>query len=35
VVDRERILVEELLEEGNGGTGIMVWLYVCLGGKFC
>ena len=35
VVDRVRILVEELLEEG--GTGIMVWLCVCLagGGKLC
>ena len=38
MVDRVRILVEELLEEGDGGTGIMVCLpvYVCLGGcKFC
>jgi len=34
VVDRVRILVEELLEEGDGGTGIMVCLpvYVRLGG---
>jgi len=31
VVDRVRILVEELLEEGDGGMGIMVWLYVGLG----
>ena len=38
VVDRVRILVEELLEEGDGGTGIMVCLpvYVRLGGcKLC
>jgi len=36
VVDRVRILVEELLEEGDGGKGIMVWLCVRLGGgKFC
>jgi len=36
VVDSVRILVEELLEEGDGGTGIMVWLYVRLGGgRFC
>ena len=35
VVDRVRILVEELLEDGE--TGIIVWLCVCLvgGGKFC
>ena len=35
VVDRVRILVEEHPEEG--GTGIIVWLCVCLagGGKFC
>ena len=34
VVDRVRILVEELLEVGDGGTGIMVCLpvYVRLGG---
>ena len=34
VVDKVRILVEELLDDG--GTGIMVWLCVCLagGGKF-
>ena len=31
VVDTVRILVEELLEEGDGGMGIMVWLYVGLG----
>ena len=35
VVGRVTILVEELLEEGDGGTGIMVWLYVRLGGEFC
>ena len=35
VVDKVRILVEELLEEG--GTGIIVWLCVRLarGRKFC
>ena len=35
VVDRVRILVEELLDEG--GTGITAWLCDCLagGGKFC
>jgi len=33
VVDRVRILVEELLEEGDGGTGIMVLpVYIRLGG---
>jgi len=33
VVDRVRILVGELLEEGDGGTGIMVLpVYIRLGG---
>ena len=35
MVGRVTILVEEPLEEGDGGTGIMVWLYVRLGGEFC